>query len=220
MENRIVHEEDAIAWFQKQESFAGCSFVVSLPDFSEFPKLTVDEWKKWFTNTAALVLSKCPADGLVFFYQRDKKLEGEWINKGYLIQKAAEQVGVKLLWQKIVCRIGPGKVSFGKPAYSQLLCFSPLLKDQVSLSTADVIVEAGQVTWARGMGRNVCEIICREVKKNSPSQTLVVPFCGEGLFLAVANCHGFKAIGIERSKKRAEKARLQTLDVAAPSLKD
>jgi tRNA G10 N-methylase Trm11 len=37
--------------------------------------------------------------------------------------------------------------------------------------------------------------------------TIVDPFCGMGSVLAVANAHGLAAIGVEKSRRRAARAR-------------
>jgi hypothetical protein len=51
-------------------------------------------------------------------------VDGVWIDKAYLVQKAAEQTGHALLWHKLVCRVPPGVATFGKPSYHHMLCFS------------------------------------------------------------------------------------------------
>ncbi len=53
----------------------------------------------------------------------------------------------------------------------------------------------------------VCRLICRYLLKETSTRQVVAPFCGEGLLLAVANRMGLQAVGIELSRKRAEKAR-------------
>lgn len=208
---RIIHQADAVAWLEEQGTVPGHSFVASLPDVSEFPKLTVDGWKEWFTRTAGLVLSRTPPDGVAIFYQRDTKHSTGWIDKGYLIQKAAEREGVPLVWHKVVCRATPGSATFGMPAWSHLLCFSREVRVPVAQSTPDVIVKAGESTWARGMGREVCELVAGFVLERTATRGIVNPFCGEGLLLAVANKMGLHAVGIERSRKRAEAAQLQSV---------
>ena len=40
--SRTVHTGDALVWLGEQPSFAGCSFISSLPDISELPGLTLD----------------------------------------------------------------------------------------------------------------------------------------------------------------------------------
>jgi len=187
---------------------SGCSFVTSLPDASELSRLTIDEWKAWFLRAAALVLSRCPDDGVAIFFQTDIKHEGVWIDKGYLCQRAAEEQGHALLWHKIVCRHPPGITTYGRPAYSHLLCFSRGLRADTAKSSADVLAQPGPVTWARGMGAEACVAACRFILSHTTTRTVVDPFCGHGTLLAVANELGLDAIGVELGPSRARKARL------------
>jgi hypothetical protein len=209
---RTVLEEDAVAWLEKGGERAGCSLVTSMPDYSEFPGRTRAEWAAWFTRTAGLVLRATPPDGVSIFYQRDVKADTGWVDKAYLIQKAAEERAVPQLWHKIVARVEPGTIAYGKPGYSHLLCFSRGVKLEAGLSTADILNRAGEASWPRGMGREVAEMVCRFILDRTSTRTVVAPFCGEGALLAVANARGLAAVGIERSAKRAERAR--TFDLA------
>jgi hypothetical protein len=186
-----------------------------MPDISEFNGYTLNAWKEWFINTATLILSRTPENGVTIFYQSDIKVEGTWVDKGHLCQKAAEALGHELIWHKIVCRIPPGKISFGRPAYSHILCFSKAFRlHDLSKSSADVIPDIGEKTWERGMGLEACLMIGKFVAKQTTTKTLVQPFCGQGSMLAVANALGLSAIGIERSSKRAEVARQLQVDVS------
>jgi hypothetical protein len=215
MPKRTVYCEDALTWLQNHDqntNYSKYSFVASMPDISEFPKFSVSEWKTWFFDTASLILSRTPDEGVTIFYQSDIKLDGEWIDKGYLCQKAAEAQHSALLWHKIICRTTPGIATFGRPAYAHLLCFSKNLRlSDLSKSTADVIPDLGEKTWERGMGLSTCLAIAKFIQDNTDSTTLINPFCGEGSMLAAANSLGLDAIGIERSPKRAEKSRQLTL---------
>lgn len=204
---RTVHCDDAIEWLTNSPVLEGCSLVASMPDISEFPKFTLTEWKEWFISTAKLILSKTPDEGVCFFYQSDIKHENVWVDKAYLVQKAAEELGVELLWHKVVCRFPAGTITFGRPAYSHMLCFSKKLRPDLAKSTADVLPDIGDKTWERGMGLEACQVIAKFVATQTQTKTLVHPFCGEGGMLAVASSHGLDTIGIERSPKRAEKAR-------------
>ncbi len=204
---RTIHHANALTWLKSQGVLTGCSIVTSMPDISEFSKFTLDEYKTWFTDTAALVLSHCPDDGLTIFFQTDIKRDGVWIDKGYLCQKAAENTGHALVAHKIICRAAPGAVGFGRPAYSHLLCFSKDIRPDISKSFADVLPEAGEVTWTRGMGTKACLLACRMIIAHTNTRTIVDPFCGHGSVLAVANDLGLNAIGVELSLKRANKAR-------------
>ncbi len=208
---RKIHHGDALAWLEKQGVIPGASYITSLPDFTEFPTLSLDEWKLWFLRAAGLVFQACTDEGVVIFYQRDSKHGGTWVDKGYLCQKAAEASGHALLWHKIVARAPVGNVTFGRPGYSHLLCFSRGVRAEVPRSTADLLPEAGATTWTRGMGLKACLAACRFVKLQTNTRTIVDPFCGHGTVLAVANSLGLDAIGVELGRRRAERAKGLTL---------
>ncbi len=217
---RTVECAEAVAWLSGRQTLEGCSVITSLPDVSEFPALSLAEWKRWFIHAAALVMAKVPQQGVAIFYQTDVKKAGAWVDKGYLISKAAEEAGCETLWHKVVCRRPPGTVTFGRPAYSHLLCFSRGVRLDLGQATADVLPEAGEVTWTRGMGVQACLAACRFILEHTPTRTVVDPFCGHGTVLAVANALGLHAVGVELSRKRAKKARALrvTLDAGAFTL--
>jgi hypothetical protein len=204
---RTVECADALAWLEGRETLAGCSVITSLPDVSEFPALSLAEWKQWFLRAAVQVMEKVPAEGVAIFYQTDVKKAGAWVDKGYLISKAAEEAGCETLFHKVVCRRAPGTVTFGRPAYSHLLGFSRGVRVELGRATPDVLPEAGEVTWTRGMGVQACLAACRFIQEHTPTRTVVDPFCGHGTVLAVANALGLDAVGVELSRKRAKKAR-------------
>lgn len=207
MSTRTVLCEDAIDWLTKLEPIAGSSFVASMPDISEFPGYSLQQWKEWFVHAATLILSRTPENGVSIFYQSDIKMDGTWVDKGYLTQKAAENLGHELLWHKIICRSPAGIATFGRPAYSHMLCFSKSLRVDVAKSTADVVPDLGEKTWQRGMGLEACLMAAKFIKEQTSSTQMINPFCGEGSMLAAANAYELDALGIERSPKRAEKAR-------------
>jgi len=72
----------------------------------------------------------------------------------------------------------------------------------------------GDKTWQRGMGLEACLLIGRFLSDKVPSNTIVNPFCGEGSVLATANAFGLSALGIERSPKRAQKAKELILNIS------
>jgi hypothetical protein len=211
--SRIIYHTDAIAWLRSALTLEGCSIITSLPDISEFAEMSLEQWKSWFVQTAALVLSRTPDDGLTIFFQSDIKREGAWVDKGYLCQKSAEAEGHTLVGHKIVCRVPPSAVTFGRPAYSHLLSFSKNIRPDVSHSFADVLPEAGDVTWARGMGLKACELSCQMVLRYTRSHTVVDPFCGHGSVLTIANSLGLNAIGVDRSLKCVKRARTAQIAV-------
>jgi hypothetical protein len=208
---RTVHAVDAIEWLKTADIPSDSSILGSLPDISEFPTMTLPQWKKWFTETAELLLSRTPDDGVTLFYQSDIKVDGTWVDKAYLCQKAAENLGHELLWHKVLCRAPAGVITMGRPAYSHLLCFSKKFRVDISKSQPDVLPDLGEKTWERGMGLNACLLIGKFLSEQTKTKTLINPFCGQGSMLATANAFGLNAIGIEKSPKRAEKARQITL---------
>lgn len=185
----------------------GCSLVTSLPDFSEFSRLSLEEWKGWFVAAAERVLDACPDDGVTIFFQSDIKHAGAWVDKAFLVQKAAESRGHRQLWHKVVCRIQPGHTTYGRPGYSHLVCFSKGVAADPALSTPDVLPVAGEKTWARGMGYEACLAACRFILSHTATRTVVDPFCGQGAVLATANELGLDAIGVDKSPKQSRKAR-------------
>ena len=204
---RLVVCEDALLWLRNYNDQGGASFLGSLPDISEFPDLTLDEWKYWFQTTSELILSKTSPDGVTIFFQSDIKYQGIWVDKSFLIQKAAEKLSHQLLWHKIFCRAPAGTIMFGRPSYSHMLCFSKTVVPDLRKSTADVIPDVGKKTWVRGMGLEVSLFAANFILKHTNTKTLINPFCGEGSVLAAANYLGLDAVGIDRSPKRVKKAK-------------
>jgi hypothetical protein len=45
-----------------------------MPDVSELFPMSLPDWREWFTAAAALVLSRCPDDGVAIFFQTDIKV--------------------------------------------------------------------------------------------------------------------------------------------------
>jgi len=205
--SRTVYCEEAIAWLRARAELGGASVVTSLPDVSELPALSLEDWREWFIDAAGLIVSRVPASGAAIFYQTDIKRAGRWIDKSYLVQKGAEQAGGHLLWHKIVCRVPAGQVTFGRPAYAHLLCFSRGLNAHPGRSTADVLPDLGEMTWARAIGLKACEVACRFVRDHTSTPTVVDPFCGVGTVLAMANQMGLHAVGVDLSLKRVRRAR-------------
>jgi hypothetical protein len=205
---RIVQHGDGVAFLRRAKLAPGSAIVTSLPDASELPELGFEGWRAWFIEVAQLCCEQVSDNDVAIFYQTDIKLDGHWVDKAFLVQTAAEQAKSRLLFHKIACRRPAGDVSFGRPAYGHLLCFSRTLRLALDHSFADVLPQLGEMAWPRAMGREVCEAIARFLTRSSATDTVVDPFCGHGAMLAVANAHGLHSVGVERSKKRAKKALL------------
>jgi hypothetical protein len=206
-----VHQGDGVAWLESAALPADHAVVTSLPDGSELPRLSFSEWRSWFVDTAALVCRSVANESVAVFFQTDVKRGGAWVDKAYLVHQGAERSGARLLFHKIVCRAPAGVTTFGRPAYAHLLCFSRSLSLDPARSTPDVLPRLGKMTWARAMGLEACHTTCKFLLAETRARTVVDPFCGIGTILAAANAHGLDAVGVELSRKRAERARTLVL---------
>lgn len=213
MPTRVVHQGDGPAWLASRPLPPGHAVVTSLPDLSELSPLSLQDWRAWFIETAALICRQLDPDAVAVFYQTDIKHEGRWIDKAYLVSRGAEDAGSGLLWHRTVCRAPPGTTTFGRPAYAHLLAFSRALRLEPGQSAPDVLPGTGTMPWPRAMGVDVCAHVASFLLKHTTCRTVVDPFCGMGTMLAVANAYGLDAVGVERSRKRAERARELEIDI-------
>ena len=213
---REVHRTDGVAWLAGATLPADHAVVTSLPDVSELGGMPFAEWRAWFVDTVALVCRQVADDAVAIFYQTDIKREGRWVDKSFLVQLGAEAAGSSLLWHKVVCRIPPGGVAFGRPAYAHMLCVSRSRRLPSGRSSADVLPALGTMTWPRAMGTAACEAAARFLVAETDARVVVDPFCGVGTMLAVANAYGLDALGCELSRRRAARAARLVLPQLAP----
>lgn len=209
---REVIHGDAVEWLAAHENLPGCSVIASLPDVSELG-ISLERWREFFLAAARAALLASADDGLCVFAQTDNKHAGRWISKAGLVLRVADELGVPLVFHKIVCRRPPGTAIHGRPGYSHLLAFSRRAVDDLDRPTPDVLPDLGEMPWSHSIGTRAAAAAVDAVRRLAPATTrIVVPCCGIGTILAVANARGFDVVGIERNRKRAEAARLFTLD--------
>jgi hypothetical protein len=210
---RTVHRADALEWLRAHGPLVGASVITSLPDVSEVPALGFDGWRAWFGQAAEAVMGAVPDDGLAIFFQSDIRRDGVWVDKGALVSGAAAAAGMLPLFHKIVCRLPPGTVTFGRASYAHLLGFGRRPRPTLARGSADVLADAGFMPGNKSMGVNACLEACRFVKAETSTRTIVDPFCGWGTVLAVANALGMDAVGVDLSVRMCRKARALRLDV-------
>lgn len=203
-----IVQAETLDWLAQNAAGTHSSVITSLPDVSELA-LSLDQWRDWFIGAARGVIRWLPGDGVAIFYQSDIRRGGVWIDKGYLVMRAAEAEQASLIWHKIACRKPPGTLGFGRASYSHMLCIARAAGATARVATPDVLPEAGDQTWTRGMGSRACELACRYLRDETPTRTVVDPFCGRGSVLAVAARMGFDVLGIDLSAKRCRVARTQ-----------
>ncbi len=203
---RVVECADAIPWMQGRGRIEGACAVTSLPDVSEV-NLTLPAWRLWFSQAARLVIDAVPAESAALFFQSDIKRDGEWVDKGALVMRAAEDAGARVLFHKIVCRRPPGMLTYGRPGFTHLIAVSRAFRCPEVLPIPDVIVDAGEQKWVRAMGVRAAGHAVRFARDHAGAKIIFDPFCGVGTVLAVANALGLDALGVEKARKRAEQAR-------------
>lgn len=214
--HRDVVQAEALSWLEAHPAEPGTSVITSLPDVVEVPELGFDRWRAWFIDAARRVVRWLPRDGVAVFYQSDIRRGGAWVDKGYLVARAADDESAPLLWHKIVCRHPPGTVTHGRASYSHMICVAREVRSPPRAPGPDVLVGAGFMPWSKAMGVDACRLACRFLRDETPTRTVVDPFCGHGTALAVANLFGFDAIGVDRSARRCRAARRLRLDDAEP----
>lgn len=214
--SRQVFQADALVWLRENVAPEGASVVTSLPDVSELGQLDLAAWRTWFIDAASAVIRWVPEDGVAIFYQTDVRIAGAWIDKGYLVMRAAEDAGAELLWHKIVCRSAPGTSSFGRPRYAHMLAFSRSRASRPERSRIDVMPDAGFMPWSKAMGVDACREACRFLCDETSTRVVVDPFCGRGTVLAIANDMGLDAIGVDVGGKRCRVARNLTITELEP----
>lgn len=210
-------EADALVWLAETPAPAGASVITSLPDVSELPHLDLAGWRAWFHDAARAVMRWVPEGGVAIFYQSDVRHRGVWIDKGYLVLRAAEDEGMVLRWHKIVCRHPPGTIALGRPSYSHMLCVAKTVGEPPRRPGPDVLPDAGHMPWSRAMGVEACRVACAYLRNETGASLIVDPFCGRGTVLAVANAMGFDALGVDLGKKRCRAARALTLPALTPT---
>ena len=197
---------DAIPWLRERGVIAGTCAVTSLPDVSEVG-VTLEVWRAWFSDAVRLVVNAVPDESAALFFQSDIKRDGEWIDKGAMVIRAAEEAGARVLFHKIVLRRPAGMLTAGRPGFTHFIAVSRALKCPDVLSIPDVIADAGEQKWVRAMGVRAAGHAGRFAREVVGAKIIVDPFCGVGTVLAVANALGLDALGVEKNRKRAEEAR-------------
>jgi len=210
---REVIQADALAYLNEHAAQVDDAIITSLPDVSELSTCTLATWRAWFVDTVRLVVRWIPEQSVAIFFQSDIRREAEWIDKGYLVMKAAELEGATLIWHKIVCRRPAGTVAVGRPSYSHMLCLSRAVGNMPLRPGPDVLPDAGYMPWSRAMGVSACRVACQYLLDETSVKRVVDPFCGQGTVLAVANALGLNALGIELGGKRCRVARNLRIDL-------
>jgi DNA modification methylase len=197
---RKVYCTDSLQWLQGKKFKA---IITSLPDLSEL-KLSLNSYTEWLTRATTVLMNSVDENGCIIFYQTNRKLNGNLIDKEFLISNVFFQNSYKKIFQKVILRRQPGVIDLYRPSYSKMFCFS---KKITSGPPSPDVIYTGKMVTSCAMGIDACETAIDFVLKKIQTDTVIDPFCGAGTVLAVANKKGLHAIGVDISKAMVSAAR-------------
>ena len=189
--------------------------VTGIPDMSElenYPGVTIKRYKKFFENAVGLCFDKCKKDGYCIFQQTDRKINGTWLDKSFMIYEIAKIYEMKLLWHKIVLLREPDKSDLHRPTYSHLLCFSKKGNTGGGRNIFPDVIPVSKKEWNNGTPELACKYIFdfisnQTAEKDRAGKVVLDPFCGYGAILAEAKKRGFSTVGIDINKDHLDKAK-------------
>lgn len=189
--------------FMEDDNIEHKAIITSLPDMAELD-FELELWEAWIRATCELLMENIADDGVIFFYQTNRKLDGRVIDKKYLISSVFLENGFREVLAKIVLKQKPETVNFFRPTYTNLFAFSKKLK--AGKPTPDVI-HAGKMLYKNAMGFDAVELCLDYIANKVDTNRIFDPFCGMGSVLKLANERGFDSLGIDIDKKQCEYAK-------------
>ena len=210
MPSRKVIRADALKWLRQQPERSLDHIITGIPDMSETPITTVEAYSEWVYEVGRLCLTRTSPAGYTIFYNTDRRVNGIWLAKAAILSRAAADLGIPMRWHKIVLRRKRVDSTDNlRPTYSHILCFST--KGRPGRATPDLL-PAGKYIYANASGVNAVSFAVSFVAEQSPKDKVIVdPFVGRGTTLAIANNHGFDAIGVDILPEQVKYARELTL---------
>lgn len=177
------------------------SVITSLPDHDEVD-MSIDYWRGWFVAMVYKIIANLADNEYAIFYQTDRKYKGELIDKSYLCNVAAREVGAKSIFHKIVLKQEPDTINLFRPSYTHLLCYS---KHNKSGKAQPDVIYAGKMLYKNAMGFNACKLALNFLKMKGINK-VVDPFCGQGSVVKIAYDLGFDVVGNDIDKEQCIKA--------------
>jgi len=202
MTDRKIVCDDAVRWLNAQPDGSLDNVVTGICDLNE-TDMTLDQYLDFFYKVAGFIMKKVSPQGYAIFVQTDRRYQGRWIDKSYILTETAVNAGLLLKWHKIVLLRSVGATDLHRPTYSHFLCYSRSGKP--GISTPDVL-DFGKRIYKNATSMKAAEQAIMFIKKNNPG-TVVDPFVGRGTIVALANKHGLSAVGIDIDPEQCEEAR-------------
>lgn len=207
--------EESLQWLKKQPDASIPNFVTGIPDLNELnylsnQEISIEQYQQFFNQTAQYIFQKVKQDGYCIFVQTDRKINGQLIDKSYLLTHIAYQYGFKLLWHKIVCQRDIGKIDLFRPTYSHFLCYT--IKGTPGQAFEDIIPVSGKL-YENGTPYNAAtaatNFLSKQIKKQKRNlddfdYDVVDPFLGRGTIGAAAIQKGLSFFGIDIDPKQCK----------------
>lgn len=98
MVQRQVYCTDALKWLEQNRNHK--VIITSLPDMEEVG-LNLNDWQNWIFQACQLLELSLADDGIIFFYQTDRRYKGQIVDKKGLIGKSASKrfsVQKNIIW--------------------------------------------------------------------------------------------------------------------------
>jgi len=205
---RIIIHDDSLNWLKNQPDETVPNFITGICDLDE-TSMEMEKYLAICKEVTGLILRKLHPKGYAIFIQTDRKYQRQWIDKSFLISQIAADLGLKMIWHKIVLQREPDRTDLHRPTYSHMLCYSR--EGTTGAATPDVL-PVGKKLYKNATPLNAAETAVQFVKRYNKANTAVVdPFTGYGTIPAMANKHGLKAVGIDLDPEMVSKAETLTL---------
>jgi len=198
---REVYCADANIWLT--ENCNNKIIITSLPDMDEV-NLNYNDWINWISITCNNLIKSLSTDGIIFFYQTDRKYKGILIDKKSLISNIFISNRFNNIFSKIILKQNPNTINLFRPTYTNLFAFSKKITS--GKSTPDVIY-CGKMLYKNAMGFNAVECCINFLKAKNIHAPVIDPFCGMGSVLKISNELGYNSIGIDILKEQTKIAK-------------
>lgn len=183
--------EDSYNYLKKAKDVK--AIITSLPDMEEV-SMDIENWTIWVKEISELIAECLSNEGVVFFYQTNRKLNGKVIDKKSIISNVFYEKGFSTIIDKIVLKQEVNTISLFRPGFTNLFAFSKKLKS--GKATSDVF-PAGEMLYKNAMGFNACQLAIDYIKRNVDTDVILDPFCGMGSVIKISKDCGYSAIGID-----------------------
>lgn len=196
--------QDSVKWLEDQPNNSVRNFITGIPDLNELGD-TFDQKKyiEFFNRVSLLIFKKIKRNGYAIFLQTDRKINGQLIDKSYLLTHMAYSCGFKLVWHKIVCQRDVGKKDLFRPTYSHFLCYT--ITGSPGAVFEDILPVGGKLyenATPYNAALSATEFLAKQIVKQKLEQhdlgfDVVDPFVGQGTIGVAAIQKGLSFLGID-----------------------